>query len=167
MVLNVAFAETKEDGSLKNERSLSVQVPLTKTSDEYSNDTRKKLINFSKLLYHVYVFPLASAPSKLNFASKEDLDRHAFLDCCFLVETLIGIGTGKGINDILPLGPESNAYQRSSFLAFWTAAEMMRHGISRKPGILQDILQKHLSTYQAPQAVSDLLTRYRIAASRE
>ena len=43
----------------------------------------------------------------------------------------------------------------------------MRRGISTKPGILQDILQKHLSTYQAPQAVSDLLTRYRIAASRE
>jgi hypothetical protein len=115
----------------------------------------------------VYVFPLASAPSKLNFASKEDLDRHAFLDCCFLVETLIGIGTGKGINDILPLGPESNAYQRSSFLAFWTAAEMMRRGISRKPGILQDLLQKHLSTYQTPQAVSDLLIRYHIAASRK
>jgi hypothetical protein len=85
MVLNVAFAETKEDGSLKNERSLSVQVPLTKTSDECSNDTRKKLINFLKLLNHVYVFSLASAPSKLNVASMEDLDGHAFLDCCILL----------------------------------------------------------------------------------
>ena len=167
LVINAAFAETKEDGSLKNERSLSIQVPLTKTSDDYSLETRKKLINFAKLLYHVYVFPLASVPSKLNFASMEDLDVHAFSDCCFLVETLIGIGTGKGISDILPLGSESNAYQRSSFLSFWTAAEMMRRGISTKPGILQDILQKHLSTYQAPQALSVLLTRYRIAASRE
>lgn len=118
VVLNVAFAETKEDGSLKNERSLSIQVPMTKSSDEYSIATRKKLINFAKLLYHVYVFPLASAPSKLNFASMEDLDGHAFSDSCFLVETLVGIGTGKGINDILPLGSESNAYQRSSFLSF-------------------------------------------------
>jgi hypothetical protein len=167
VVLNVAFAKTREDGSLKNERSLSIQVPLTKSSDEYSDATRKKLINFAKILYHVYVFPLASAPSKLNFASMEDLDGHAFSDSCFLVETLVGIGTGKGINEILPLGSVSNAYQRSSFLSFWTAAEMMRRGISTKPGILQDILQKHLSTYQAPQAVLDLLTRYRIAASRQ
>ena len=121
-------------------------VPSTKSSDEYSNATRMKLINFAKPLYHVYIFPLASAPSKLNFASMEDLDGHAFSDSCFLVETLVGIGTGKGINDILPLGSGSNAYQRSSFLSFWTAAEMMRRGISTKPGILQDILQKHLST---------------------
>jgi hypothetical protein len=84
-----------------------------------------------------------------------------------LVETLIGIGTGKRISNILPLGSESNAYQRSSFLAYWTATEMIRHGISMKPGILQDILQKHLSTYQAQQEVSDSLTRYHIAASRE
>jgi hypothetical protein len=58
VVLNVAYSETKEDGSLKNERSLSIQVALTKTNDEDSNATRKKLINFAKLLYHVYVFPL-------------------------------------------------------------------------------------------------------------
>jgi hypothetical protein len=53
----------------------------------------------------------------------EDLDRHAFSDSCCLLGMLVGIGTGKGINDILPLGSESNAYHRSSFLSFWTAAE--------------------------------------------
>jgi hypothetical protein len=108
MVLNIAFAETNADGSLKNQRSFSVQVPFTKSSDEYSHETRKKLINYAKLLYHVYIFPLVSSPSKLNFASMEDLDGHAFSDHCFFVETLIGIGTGKGVNNILPLGSESN-----------------------------------------------------------
>ena len=113
------------------------------------------------------MIPLESMASKLSVASMEDLDDHVLSDCCFFIQSLIALVTGKGINDILPCGSESNPYQRSSFLAFCTASEMIRCGISRKPGILQDLLQKHLSTYQTPQAVADLLTRYRIAALRK
>jgi hypothetical protein len=77
MVLNIAFAEKKNDGNLKNEWSFSVQVPFTKRSDEYSYKSKKKLVNFTKLLYHVYVFPLESTALKLSFASIEDLDDHS------------------------------------------------------------------------------------------
>jgi hypothetical protein len=44
---------------------------------------------------------------------------------------------------------------------------MMRRGKSLKPGLLQDLIQHHLTVYSVPQAVKDNLCKFRIAASRE
>ena len=167
VVLNVAYSETKEDGSLKNERSLSIQVALTKTNDEDSNATRKKLINFAKLLYHVYVFPLGILLIKADLR----INGRPWQACIF--GFLLFAWDARWYWNRKRHQWYSSAWiwvkcisqELISFIL--DGRRMMRRGISTKPGILQDIPQKHLSTYQAPLAVSDLLTRYCIAASQE
>lgn len=148
-VLNAAFAETKEDGCLKNERShlSAVQVPLNKTSDKYSNDTRKKLINFAKLLYHVHVFPFTSSPSKLNFPKMEDLDWHAFSDSIFLWRFLLVSEQERASVIFFRLDPSRMHFREVHFFPLgwpqkWWGVESQRSQESCKTSFTRNIYRR-------------------------
>jgi hypothetical protein len=150
-------------------RVLSILVPYKEPIDAYTQATKEKLVHFMKLLYHVFIFPDPSNGSlqPVEMESVDDLEDFALLDESMFTETMVAFVTGLSKKDMLPEVDRSNPYKRSAYFAFWVACEMIRRGRNTSPGILQDAIQRHLSIWQTPKAVTDMLCKFRIASSRE
>jgi hypothetical protein len=150
-------------------RTMNVTVPFKNPADSYDSATKQKLVYLMTLLYHVYIHPEEKSFDfqKLNLASIHDLDGPVLNDDSMFAHSIVALGCGKFKKDLLPNGENSNAFQKSQFFSYWVAVEMMRRGRSLRPGLFQDLIQQHLRVWQAPRAVSNVLCKFRIAASRE
>jgi hypothetical protein len=165
MAIVAAMPSQTSDGEV---RVLSMQVPYNKPPDTYSEELREKLVALMKILYFAYVFPketLNSANVHVKFL--KDLVSFAVADDSLFSQSLVALGTGFDKGTLLSEGTESSVSKRSQYLSFWVVGLMMCHGGSKIPGILQDLVTKHLAVHKSSQQVIDLLCRIRIAGSRE
>jgi hypothetical protein len=104
---------------------------------------------------------------KLKVDSIAKYEKFALSNQHFLLKVFAGIFTGKPWGNLPPQGDNSNAYQRANYIAMYTGLDLMLRALSLKPGVLQNVIQKHLAAYDAPDAVRTSLCRLRIAASKE
>ena len=147
---------------------MAVAVPFKSACEEYNEETKGLLIKLSQLLYHIYLFPederdLASLGV---MKSINDIDEFILNNRSLVTQAVLGLSTGLDIEQIIPFGNESNQYQSNNWYAVWVAVEMLRRAKSGAPGILQDLLQHHLTIYKTAQHVKDVLSRFCIASSR-
>lgn len=169
IVLSASFIATGNGGK-RQLKSISAIVPTDTHCDEYDEILQKKLLAIARLLYHVFVYP----PSQFNDMCQQisvdtitKFERFALSDYSFLVNVFVALFTGKSLHHMLPKGELSNPYQRSNYLAIYVGIELMRRSTSMTPGILQNVIQKHLSVHNVPVAVKASLCRLRICSSRE
>ena len=150
-----------------NVRTLVTPVPFEEPCDKYPDDVKGKLVHAMTLLYHVFFYPAdADGNERRVLQSIYDIEDFVVNDQSLLTQAIIGLATGLTIGKLLPNGAQSNTYQRSSYIAFWVAIEMMRRGKAERPGILQDLMQHHLTVHAVHQDVKNVLCKFRIAASR-
>ena len=114
---------------------LSVVVPYKVACEEYNSSTREKLIGLMRLLYQVFFFPSPTDGQQMTaLSSMVDLEEFVLTDQSLVTHAIIALGSGLAVEDLLPCGKHSNRYQRSSYMAFCVAVEMMRRGKSTMPG---------------------------------
>jgi hypothetical protein len=82
------------------------------------------------LLHHVY-FGGAGEKGEVDASMDEDLSSASQLfnfvisDRSVLTQSMVALGLGLTIDELLPCKKDLNPYQKSCFLAFWAATEMM------------------------------------------
>jgi hypothetical protein len=174
IMLSAVFSRMTEDATStmdqheQEARVLSISVPHKELTDACSQATKEKLVHFMKLLHHVFIFPdpTNGGMPVVEMDSTNNLEEFALLDDSVFTESVTGFVTGVSEGEFLPEGRDSNPCKKSSCCAFWVACEMIRRGQNLSPGILQDAIQRHLSHWQTPTAVKDMLCEFRIASSR-
>jgi hypothetical protein len=180
MVLSISWLPTMPDatnqettsdrGQNQTTRRMSIEVPFHKRTDELPDTVKIKLVSLMLLLHHIY-FGGAGEKGEDDASMDEDLSsapqlfNFALSDRSVLTQAMVALGSGLTIDELLPYKTDSNPYQKSCFLAFWAATEMMRRATSKRSGVLQDFIAHQLSVRRAPNAAVDLLCRFCISSS--
>ena len=153
--------------SIGDIKSLITLVDVTEPCGSYTDVVQDQLVAFMVMLNQVFFVPISTEGNdRLVLETPNDIENFVLNDRSLLTRAVIAFASGNTIDELLPKGLASNPYHKSNFLAFWVAIEMMRRGTRIRPGVLQDFIQHHLTLHQVPQDVKNLLTKFRIAASR-
>ena len=153
--------------SIGDIKSLIILVDVTRPCQSYSDVVQDQLVGFMAMLNHVFFVPADTEGNQhLVLETPTDIETFVLNDRSLLTRAVAALASGNTIEELLPKGLSSNTYHKSNFLAIWVAIEMMRRATQTRPGILQDFIQHHLTLHLVPQDVKNLLTKFRIAASR-
>jgi hypothetical protein len=168
MMISLVFPTDVKKRVLGNDETqlITAAIPLNRSSESFDHSTKGKLVDIMKILFHVLKNASYEDAAKVaELMSAQEMINHALCDRSFFTRMIVALGSGQAIETLLDDTYGRNVYAQSTYLALWSAGEMLRRSTSERPGALQRLISKHCDVQKAPKVLQELFCRMRISCS--
>ena len=168
MMISLVFPTDVKNNVLTNDETqlITAAIPLNRWSESYNQSTQNKLVDIMKILFHVLKNEKFEDAAKVaEMMSAQEMISHALCDRSFFTRMIVALGSGQAVETLLDEKYGRNSYAQSTYLALWSAGEMLRRSMSECPGALQKLISKHCDVHKASKVPQELFCHLRISCS--